>query len=152
MADDDSNVDLEWVIYHLTMNDDEDFTSVPLDVDLCRVDDDQWQRLLVGLRRNTTLTGLELTRGLQRTLCTDGDLEDLFGAIRRVPKLTKIRLDSFSTDDLRTAWGLFWTNEIMIDVTIENVRVVTSARPNRFDDTHAAFLVSMTQRSLKKLG
>jgi hypothetical protein len=152
MAEDNSDTDLEWIIYHLTMNDDDGFTSVPLDVDLCRTEDDQWTRLVIGLARNQTLKSLELTRGMQQMIASEADLEELFAAVRSIPRLSKIRLDSFSTHDLRHAWGLFWNNETLEDIVVENVRVAANTvHTNRFDDTHTAFLISMTQRSLKRL-
>ncbi|KAL3913653.1 MAG: hypothetical protein SGILL_006405, partial [Bacillariaceae sp.] len=153
--DDDTNTDLEWVIYHLTMNDDEDFTYVELDVDLCRSDNDQWRRLLIGLARNSTLETLDLTRGLQRMVATDEDLERLFEAIRLIPELRKVKLDSFSTDDLLQSRSLFQNNEKITALVIENTRFVPedaeTQNQNRFDERHVDFLLSMCERSLRIL-
>ena len=69
-------MELEWVIYHLIHNDDENFTSIiDLDIDLCRSDDDQWNRLILGLSRNRTIQSIELLRGYQNPIITEDDLK-----------------------------------------------------------------------------
>ena len=62
-------MDLEWVIYHLTMNDDEEFTHVQLDIDIIRTDDDQWERLMIGFTRNQTLNEIELDTRFTKDGC-----------------------------------------------------------------------------------
>lgn len=127
-------MDLEWVIYHMIHNDDEQFTSVSFDVDICRGDDDQWDRLLAGLSRSQTLTRLDLVRGLQLRVATEADLQQLFEATRQIPHLSEIRLDCFSTEDIEHAESLFVGNDTIHSVLIENVRVVRNARNgNRYD-------------------
>jgi hypothetical protein len=145
-------MDLEWVIYHLTMNDDEEFTNVQLDIDIIRHDDDQWERLLLGFTRNQTLNEIELVRGLQRMVANEDDIEQLFRSIRSIPTLSKVRLDSFSTDDLNHSTSLFMNNDKIEELVIDNMRKERNPRNhNRFDDTHLDFLVSMCQRRLRRL-
>ena len=116
-------MDIEWLIYHLIHNDDDQFTSiVDLDVDLCRWDLDQWDRLLIGFSRNRTVTSIELSRGYQRPVVTEDDLQNLFSALRNLPKLSKVKLDSFTTYDLEQTRSLFLNNDIIEDLWIENAR------------------------------
>jgi hypothetical protein len=127
-------MDIEWVIYHMIHNDDEGFTSVSFDIDVCRADVDQWDRLLEGLSRNRTLTRLDLVRGLQRMVATEADLQQLFSAMRRIPNLSEVRFDCFSTEDIELADCLFVENATLHSVLIENVRVIRNARnDNRYD-------------------
>jgi hypothetical protein len=145
-------MDIEWIIYHLIHNDDDEFTSVSLDIDLCRADDDLWDRLLAGLERSQTLTSLELVRGLQRIVATEVDLRRLFSSIRSIPALTKVKLDSFSTDDFTDSASLFTNNEVIQELIVENVRQVENPRNhNRYDHSHVEFLTSMCQRCLRRL-
>lgn len=114
-------MDIEWVIYHLIHNDDENFTSiVDLDIDLCRSDLDQWDRLLIGLSRNRTVTSIELLRGYQSPVATEDDLQRLFSALRQLPRLSKVKIDSFTTFDLEQTKFLFLDNDVIEEIWIEN--------------------------------
>eukprot|EP00536_Pseudo-nitzschia_multiseries_P003388 jgi/Psemu1/284390/fgenesh1_pg.52_\ len=131
-------MDIEWVIYHLTHNDDEDFTSVvDLDIDLCRSDQDQWDRFLTGLSRNRTVTNIELSRGYQLPVVNDDDLRRLFRALRRIPRLAKVKLQSFTTFDLEQSRSLFEDNTTIEEIWIENghcYRDDTGDNNNSYDD------------------
>jgi hypothetical protein len=114
-------MELEWVIYHLIHNDDENFTSIiDLDIDLCRSDEDQWNRLLLGLSRNRTIQSIELLRGYQNPIITEDDLRKLFTALRCCTKLSKVKLDSFTINDLEQTESLFKNNTLIEEVWIEN--------------------------------
>jgi hypothetical protein len=114
-------MELEWVIYHLIHNDDENFTSIiDLDIDLCRSDDDQWNRLILGLSRNRTIQSIELLRGYQNPIITEDDLRRLFTALRCCTKLSKVKLDSFTINDLEQTESLFKNNTLIEEVWIEN--------------------------------
>ena len=114
-------MELEWVIYHLIHNDDENFTSIiDLDIDLCRSDDDQWNRLILGLSRNRTIQSIELLRGYQNPIITEDDLKRLFTALRCCTKLSKVKLDSFTINDLEQTEPLFKNNTLIEEVWIEN--------------------------------
>jgi len=129
-------MDIEWVIYHLIHNDDENFTSIAdLDIDLCRSDQDQWDRLLMGLSRNRTITSIELSRGYQSPVVTEDDLQRLFTALRCLPRLSKVKLDSFTTFDLEQTEPLFENNTTIEEVWIENAHCHhDDARNNNDDD------------------
>ena len=130
------SMDIEWVIYHLIHNDDEHFTSIAdLDIDLCRSDQDQWDRLLMGLSRNRTITSIELSRGYQSPVVTEDDLQRLFTALRCLPRLSKVKLDSFTTFDLEQTEPLFENNTTIEEVWIENAHCHhDDARNNNDDD------------------
>ena len=114
-------MELEWVIYHLIHNDDKNFTSIiDLDIDLCRSDDDQWNRLILGLSRNRTIQSIELLRGYQNPIITEDDLKRLFTALRCCTNLSKVKLDSFTIHDLEQTEPLFKNNTLIEEVWIEN--------------------------------
>lgn len=137
------------MIYHMIHNDDEEFTCVSLDIDICRAEVDQWDRLILGLSRNQTLTRLDLVRGLQRMVATDADLQQLFAAMRQIPNLSEIRLDCFSTEDMEHTGSLLAGNENIHSVLIENVRVVRDARnSNRYDGVVGNLAAMSCLRSL----
>lgn len=111
------------MIYHLIHNDDENFTSiVDLDIDLCRSDLDQWDRLLMGLSRNRTVKSIELSRGYQSPVVTEDDLQRLFSALRHLPRLSKVKLDSFTTFDLEQTKSLFENHDTIEEIWIENAQ------------------------------
>jgi len=158
-------MDIEWLIYHLIHNDDDQFTSiVDLDVDLCRWDLDQWDRLLIGFSRNRTVTSIELSRGYQQSVVTEDDLQNLFAALRKLPKLSKVKLDSFTTYDLEQTRSLFLNNDIIEDLWIENTRCeYEEESPDAGDDEDdegndhiyyehfLGYLATMSRNSLRHL-
>ena len=116
-------MDIEWLIYHLIHNDDDNFTSiVDLDLDLCRSDLDQWDRLVLGFSRNRTVTSVELSRGYQSPIVTEDDLRRLFCAMRHLPGLSRIKLDSFTTSDMVQTKPLFDNNDTIEEIWIENAQ------------------------------
>ena len=156
-------MDIEWLIYHLIHNDDDQFTSIlDLDIDLCRSDLDQWDRLLVGFSRNRTVTSIELSRGYQRPVVTDDDLQKLCSALRQLPKLSKVKLDSFTTFDLEQTESLFVNNVIIEEVWIENAQCYYEDEEGRLDEGNAyedyeryelflGYLASMSRNRLRHL-
>jgi hypothetical protein len=128
-------MELEWVIYHLIHNDDENFTSIiDLDIDLCRSDEDQWNRLLLGLSRNRTIQSIELLRGYQNPIITEDDLRKLFTALRCCTKLSKVKLDSFTINDLEQTESLFKNNTLIEEVWIENAHFQRDDDDDNDDD------------------
>jgi hypothetical protein len=114
-------MDIEWVIYHLIHNDNEDFSSVDLEIDY--YDDDVWERLLTSLSRNRTLTKIRVARvesatsfGRTRELT---EIEDLFQAMRLIPHLQQVELVGFVSTDLFYGFGDLLDNHS----TIERVRI-----------------------------
>ena len=154
---------IEWVIYHLIHNDDENFRSISdLDIDLCRSDLDQWERLLVGLTRNQTVTSVELSRGYQSPVVTEDDLRRLFSALRHLPRLSKVKLDSFTTLDLEQSELLFDDNCIVEEIWIENAQHHYDDDDDNFDGNDEyedhnrykrflGYLVTMTKNRLRRL-
>jgi len=128
-------MDIEWVIYHLTHNDDEDFTSISdLDIDLCRSDKDQWDRLLIGLSRSRTVTSVGLSRSYRFITADDDDLRQLFGALRRMSRLSKVKLDSFTILDLQHSEPLFFRSGTIAGVWVENGHCHRDDTRNNSDD------------------
>mmetsp|Transcript_13822 Transcript_13822/g.32245 ORF Transcript_13822/g.32245 Transcript_13822/m.32245 type:complete len:503 (+) Transcript_13822:54-1562(+) len=156
-------MDIEWVIYHLIHNDDEKFSSIfDLDIDLCRSDLDQWERLLVGLTRNQTVTSIELSRGYQSPIVTEDDLRRLFSALRHLPLLARVKLNGFTTFDLEQSEALFDKNDTIEEIWIENAQHHYDNDQENFDGNHEyedhnmckhfiEYLATMTQNSLRHL-
>ena len=158
-------MDTEWLIYHLIHNDDDQFTSiVDLDIDLCRSDLDQWDRLLIGFSRNRTVTSIELSRGYQQPVVAEDDLQNLFSALRRLPKLTKVKLGGFTTFDLEQTESLFVDNDNIEAIWIENAQLYVEDEEENFDEdadvndddrlryeVFLGYLTSMSRRSLRRL-
>jgi hypothetical protein len=95
-------MDIEWVIYHLIHNDNEDFTSVDLEIDYYA--DEVWDRLLTSLSRNRTLTKIRVYRAAETMGRTTQhrvlEIEDLFRAMRLIPHLQQVELIGFMSMDL----------------------------------------------------
>jgi hypothetical protein len=156
-------MDIEWVIYHLIHNDDENFTSiVDLDIDLCRSDLDQWDRLLTGLSRNRTVTSIELSRGYQSLVVTEDDLQRIFSALRHLPRLSKVKLDSFTTFDLEQTKSLFDNNDTIEEIWIENAQCHYDDEEDNLDEKDdyedynrynrfLGYLASMSRNRLRRL-
>jgi hypothetical protein len=101
-------MDIEWVIYHLIHNDD-DYTMVDLDIDF--YDADVWYRLIVSLRRNTTLTDVRLTRGktrVRRWL----ELQEMFTVLSNLPNIKGVVLIGFTAVDLEVGTSLLSHNKV----------------------------------------
>ncbi len=158
-------MDTEWLIYHLIHNDDDRFTSIDnLDIDLSRSDLDQWDRLLLGFSRNRTVTSIELSRGFQRPVVTEDDLQNLFSALRRLPNLSKVKLNGFTTFDLQQTESLFVDNDTIEEIWVENARFLIEDEDEEenmdeydFEDDRFGYevfleyLASMSTRNLRRL-
>jgi hypothetical protein len=93
------DIDIEWVIYHL-IHDDEGFEEANLEIDYYEID--VWDRLMVSLRRNSTLLKLSVERSesLLARSRNPYQLQEFFEAIESLPLLVELKLIGFAAEDL----------------------------------------------------